>query len=159
MSDQDTIWGDKNKDSYEDSYEASYGKSPEETPSQSGGSSSQKGLVIFILLLSIGIGLAAVLGSGLALRKTEPYTMAFEAAQRNPEVIQALGQPLAMGWPVTGELTLSGISGTVDLSGPIKGPNGRGTLFVAGRKENGVWTFYTLSVRDKRTGSLITIRQ
>jgi hypothetical protein len=103
---------------------------------------------------------ALAMGVGtLGLRNTEPYQLGFQAAQNNRAVIQALGQPLELGWPVTGELTLSGISGTVDLSGPIKGPDGRGTLFVTGRKENGIWTFYTLAVRLKETGEIIPIQQ
>ena len=135
------------------------GLPPESTVKSSGSSAAQGGVIILGMLIVIGVVLAIVLGGALGLRNTEPYQLAFEAAQNNPAVVTALGQPVEMGWPVTGELTLSGISGTVDLSGPIKGPNGRGTLFVAGRKENGVRTFYTLSVLRKDTGELIVLNQ
>lgn len=156
MSDQDSIWGDEQKETYEESF----GKGPMPPPKkgQSGSEGRMAVLIVFMVLLAgFGIAILAMVGTGMALRSAEPYQIAFEAARNDPQVIAALGQPLEMGWPVTGELTLSGISGTVDVSGPIHGPNGRGTLYVAGRKENGVWTFYTLSVRRKDTGTLIVL--
>lgn len=79
-------------------------------------------------------------------RSSEPYQQAMERARRNPQVVAALGTPIEPGWLMTGNLNESGASGEAELSIPISGPKGKGTIFVSARKSAGKWEFRALIV-------------
>ena len=49
------------------------------------------------------------------------------------------------------------MSGNADLRIPIRGPDGKGTLFVEAWKQNGVWEYYTLAVEIAETGKILTL--
>lgn len=74
------------------------------------------------------------------------YTEALARARADPQVIEKIGQPLQPGWLATGNLNTSGSSGSADVSIPISGPKGKGTIYVEAKKSAGEWTFETLQV-------------
>lgn len=89
-----------------------------------------------------------VLGISLlgALKSSEPYRIGLEKAQSNPEVTEALGEPIEASFMVQGNLNLNNDDGTVDITFPVSGPKGAGQVHVQGAKTNGVWTYDDISI-------------
>jgi len=81
------------------------------------------------------------------IRSTDVYQQALQTAQSDPRVIEALGEPVEAGFMVSGSVRMNaGEGGTADLSIPISGPNGSGTVYAVATSSGGVWTFSTLEV-------------
>lgn len=98
--------------------------------------------IIAIIGLTLGI-ISIVFGT---MKSSDVYQQAVEAAQTNPDVITALGEPIEPKWWVSGSVSLNNDSGTADLSIPLQGTHNSGTLHAAADKSGGVWQFYRLEV-------------
>lgn len=94
-----------------------------------------------LLVTVLGVGIAGIFSS------SGVFDAAMERARANPEVVEALGEPIERGWLIHGEVNISTDSGHADLSVPIHGPRGRGKLYLLGDKVNGEWVFERLEVR------------
>ena len=81
-----------------------------------------------------------------SIRSSDAYQQALAKAGANPEVVVRLGQPLQPGWMVSGSINVSGPSGDADLSIPVSGPKGKGTIYVVGKKSAGQWTYSRMEV-------------
>lgn len=91
------------------------------------------------------LGIVALFGVVFgAMTSSKAYEQAMDAASNDPRVQEALGTPVEAGMFVTGSINLSGSSGDADLTIPISGPKGEGTVYVIGTKRAGEWTFTTL---------------
>jgi hypothetical protein len=99
-------------------------------------------LFIFLLIAG-GIGgiLAIVEGS---LKQSGAYTQALAQAQANPQVIGLIGQPVTPGFFVSGSVNVNGDSGDANISIPVSGPKGKGTVYAEAKKIAGQWQFQTL---------------
>lgn len=104
------------------------------------------------------LALAAIFIGGIltvtmgGIKSTDAYREALVRARANPEVREALGEPIEPGWFVQGKVNVSGPAGDADLSIPLSGPKGKGTLYLSARKESGQWEYKTLEVAvDGRT--------
>jgi hypothetical protein len=90
---------------------------------------------------------------GKALKGKDPYRESIAAVESNEEAIAALGEPVAPGFLPSGNFNYNNGEGEVDLSIPVSGPNGKGTIRVKGRKPVGsqVWNYETwqLEVFDR----------
>lgn len=119
-------------------------------PAPAKGSGSKTGLIIIVIVLVV-IGLpicacggciaVAFLGATGMMTSSEPYQTALESARSNDLVIEKLGEPIEETSIPQGSINLSDDSGDCDLTIPIKGPNGSGTIRVRGTKSGGVWTY------------------
>jgi hypothetical protein len=78
------------------------------------------------------------------MRATRAYSMALSQAQNSPCVAQALGSPLTVEWMISGNTNENGDEGSANLSIPVHGPKGKGTLDLDARKFNGVWKIRSL---------------
>ena len=85
------------------------------------------------------------------------YTEALARTRANPQVIEKIGQPLQAGWFATGSLNSSGSSGSADVTIPISGPKGKGTIYVVAKKSAGEWKFETLQVEVAGEGQRIDL--
>ena len=58
------------------------------------------------------------------------------------------------GWFMAGQINVNGPSGSADISIPLHGPKGKGTLYAVASKSAGRWEYHTLEVavegRDER---------
>jgi hypothetical protein len=97
---------------------------------------------------------AIVLG---ALKSSDAYKTALAKAQADPRVVSALGSPVKAGLFVTGKTNVSGSSGNADLTVPLSGPNGSGTLYFVAAKFAGDWTFSKMVVTVEKTGEKIDL--
>jgi hypothetical protein len=120
--------------------------------------------------LAIGIGCFGLLSCaclffvgifgivGVAMRASDPYKVALGAASRDPAVLAELGAPVEAGWFTNGQINVAGSTGHANLSIPISGPRGSGTIAVVADKAAGKWTFSTLSVAIKGRAAAIDLR-
>jgi len=76
-----------------------------------------------------------------AMRSSDVAKEAFARAQSNAVVAQRLGTPISEGWLVGGSINVSPGSGDADLSVPISGPKGKGTVYVTAQKNAGTWAY------------------
>lgn len=100
-------------------------------------------------LALIVIGLLGVIGLAFGFTKlmknNEPYRDSVAAVEANPEAAAALGTPVEPGFLPSGNISTTNGEGSVDLSIPVSGPNGKGTIKVVGTKASGAteWTYQT----------------
>jgi hypothetical protein len=76
-----------------------------------------------------------------AMRGSDVAREATARAQANALVGQRLGTPISEGWIVGGSINVSPGAGDADLSVPISGPKGKGTVYVRAQKAGGEWTY------------------
>lgn len=95
------------------------------------------GAFLMFLVLAVG-GVMAIFG---AMRSSDVAKESVLRAQANSLVVQGLGSPIKEGWFVSGSINVSTGSGNADLSIPISGPKGEGTVYVTAQKGAGEWTY------------------
>ena len=92
-----------------------------------------------------------------ALKQSDVYKTAVARAKSDSRVIAALGTPIEEGWFLSGNTNVNGGSGNADLSIPISGPKGKGTIYAVATKSAGEWTFSKLNVKIDSTGETIDL--
>ncbi len=103
-------------------------------------------VAVFVVLVIFG-----------ALKQTDVYKMAVARAKGDPRVIAALGSPIDEGWYLSGTTNVNGGSGNADLSIPISGPKGKGTIYAVATKSAGEWTYSKLVVKIDSTSETIDL--
>jgi hypothetical protein len=103
------------------------------------------GILLLFLLAASFVGAVFVLVE-TSFQHSDFYIQALAKAQANPQVAEKIGRPLKSGWLASGNLNESSASGDVDLSIPLSGPKGKGTLRLVAKKSAGVWKLETLQV-------------
>ena len=93
-------------------------------------------VVLFVIPLFFAVG--------SIMRASDDYKLTMSTAQASPCVVNAIGSPLESGWMMTGSTQESSIEGSADLSIPVRGPKGRGSLEVQAKKLNGNWRIDSL---------------
>jgi cytochrome oxidase complex assembly protein 1 len=91
------------------------------------------------------------------MKSSDAYKTALTKAKSDPRVVSALGSPIADGWFVGGKTNVSGTSGQADMTVPISGPKGKGTLYFVATKFAGQWSFSKLMVEIGSTGQRIDL--
>jgi hypothetical protein len=99
--------------------------------------------ILAALAAFAGLVLTIAMGS---VKATDAYREAVDRAKASPQVHAALGEPVKVGWFVSGKVNVSGPSGDADLSIPLSGPQGKGTLYATARKQAGRWRYEVLEV-------------
>lgn len=112
--------------------------------------------VAAILLVVGSITLFVTLLFG-TMKSSGAYKQALVAVRADPAVAQALGTPVNAGFIVTGSVNVSGSSGDADLSIPVSGPQGKGTVHAKATKSMGEWQFTELVVEIAATGERIDL--
>jgi len=102
--------------------------------------------VIVLFAVFVGAILVVVFG---ALKSTDVYKTAVARAKANAEVRAALGEDVHPGIFLSGNTNVSGGSGQANLSIPISGSKGRGTIYVVATKAAGEWNYSQLVVKTE----------
>jgi len=92
-----------------------------------------------------------------AVKSTDVYRDALARAKAHPSVIEILGSPIKEGFLVSGNTNVNGASGEANLSIPISGPKGKGTIYVAANKSLGKWNYSGLIVEIEKTHQRIDL--
>ena len=91
------------------------------------------------LVLSLGLAASFVYGVFFLIRNSDAAKLAIATSESNPMLIERLGQPMKTGWFVTGSVQVSTESGHAELTIPISGPKGAGTVYAEASKHAGLW--------------------
>jgi hypothetical protein len=94
-----------------------------------------------------------------AIKSSDAYQVALERARANPEVVEALGEPIEPGFMPTGSIEVNGSSGYADLGIPISGPKSSGTIYVQAQKFADEWEFNRLEVEVEGQSDRIDLLQ
>ncbi len=114
------------------------------------------GCLTIILLFVFGIG-AAIFGVTKLFTESEPYTYALEQASNDANVIRLIGNDIESDGIMQGNISLSNNNGHVDITIPIKGTKGTGSVTIIGEKEDGTWIYEKLFVTIKETNEQINL--
>ncbi len=114
------------------------------------------GCLSMVLLVAAFIALIFTFVFGM-MKNSTAYSEALERARANPAVSASLGTPIEEGFFVSGNVSESGPSGEAELSIPISGPRGAGTIYLEARKSAGAWTFSRLVVEVDATNERIDL--
>ena len=103
------------------------------------------GCLSTLLLFAAGVALLLSFVFGM-MKSTDVYSQALQRAKADPQVMAALGSPIADGYFTSGSIQETGPSGSAELSIPISGPKGSATIYLEARKSTGQWSFNKLVV-------------
>ena len=92
-----------------------------------------------------------------AMKQTDVYQTALSRAKADQRVSSALGTPIEEGWYLSGTTKVTGSSGEADLTIPISGPKGKGTIYAVATKSAGDWTYSKLVVKIDSSGETIDL--
>ncbi|MNK53032.1 Cytochrome oxidase complex assembly protein 1 [compost metagenome] len=90
------------------------------------------------------------------IKDSDAYKESMTAVQNNKLVVEKLGSPIETDGMVSGNVTSTNDVRTCDVQVPIKGPKGKGTLFVVGEKR-GKWKYSEMSVYIENTDEKIDL--
>ncbi len=102
-------------------------------------------VLLFVTMLCMGISLLSV----ARIRTTEPYRHSVDLALKSPEVRQALGEPVTVGWLPQGAVS-SSEGGEVQLYIPLRGTSASATIRVNGTNRDGEWKYWAIRVDTDR---------
>lgn len=102
----------------------------------------------FVLIMSLVFGM---------MKSSDVYSQALTRAKADTTVVEALGSPITDGYFTSGNISETGPSGTAELSIPISGPKGSGTIYLEARKSTGQWTFTKLIVEIEKSNQRIDL--
>jgi hypothetical protein len=94
-----------------------------------------------------------------AVKSSDVYKDALALAKTHPAVIEALGSPVTEGLLLSGNTNVNGASGEANLSIPVSGPKGKGTIYVAATKSLGRWNYSGLVLEIEPTHQRIDLLQ
>jgi hypothetical protein len=114
-------------------------------------------LSIAVLFVVFVASIALIVFS--AVKSTDVYKDAVARAKAHPAVIEILGSPIREGFLVSGNTNVNGASGEANLSIPISGPKGKGTIYVAATKSLGQWNYSGLVLEIANTHRRIDLLQ
>ncbi len=102
--------------------------------------------IVGVILVSIFVLSFSGLFFGLisSFKSSVAYTAAIERVRSDPRAIKVLGQPIEVGFLVTGTIKTSGPNGEAALAFSVEGSKAEGEVYTGSIKENGKWRLVKL---------------
>ncbi|MFC0781243.1 cytochrome c oxidase assembly factor Coa1 family protein [Flavobacterium sp. HJSW_4] len=111
------------------------------------------------LLVLFGLFIGGIFYEATSVIKdSDAYKESMAKLQNNKTVMEKLGSPIETDGIVSGVITSYNSVRACDVEVPIKGPKGKGTLFVVGEKR-GTWKYTEMSVYIENTKEKIDLLQ
>ena len=114
------------------------------------------GCLIIIVLIIVFIG-SIFYGVTSLMTDSKAYTDAMEKATSSEQVTSILGSPIEQNGVIGGSIHYSSGYSDAEITIPIKGPNGAGTIRVEGGGTDDVWTYEKMDVLVSETGEIIDL--
>ena len=114
------------------------------------------GCLTVILLFVLGVG-TAIFGISKLFTESAPYEYALEQASNNPTVIEYLGNNIENNGLMQGNISFKNDTGKANITIPIKGTKGEGSVTIVGKKIDGEWIYEELFVTIKETSEQINL--
>jgi hypothetical protein len=110
--------------------------------------------IIVITVIAIG---SIFYGVANAIEGSQAYTYALEKINKDEDLINALGSPIIKDGMVSGSWNNTNGQKSANMTIPISGPKGKGTLFVEATGEDDDWTYQVIRVEidDSETFDII----
>ena len=112
-------------------------------------------LVLVALLGAFGAAIFAFVFK--ALGESEAAQASLREAQASTVLIEEIGEPMALGWLVVGNVNVSNDSGDADIVVPIEGPKGTASVHTIGVREGGVWTMQEMTATVAGSGTTVDL--
>ncbi|UXN04586.1 MULTISPECIES: cytochrome c oxidase assembly factor Coa1 family protein [unclassified Bartonella] len=93
-----------------------------------------------------------------AVKKSEPYMLGLQTAQKNSEIIALIGEPIEPGFFVGGNMPTPNEQGMIDMSIPLSGPKGSGVVLIVGAKQGTEWNYSRMLFRSNETTTVVDLR-
>lgn len=104
-----------------------------------------KAWVIAGILTTLGLFIGGLMFTvERTFQSSEIYQTSLKEAQNSPCVTASLGSPLTPGWGTSGRIEESREKGSANLSIPVHGSKGKGSLDLTAKKQGGVWKIDSL---------------
>ena len=103
------------------------------------------GCLTIIVIFFVFLG-SVIFGVSKAFTNSGPYKDALAKAQEDKYIIEMLGEPIETNGIMKGSLKFQNDEGSVDISIPIKGPDGEARVYIVGSKKDDTWTYSELYV-------------
>ncbi len=102
--------------------------------------------LIALMIAGVAIIFFGVMG---VIKKSDTYSDTLALMQTHPEAIAALGEPIEPGFMLMGNISIQNGEGAADLTIPVSGPKGSGTMRVVADKPSGSssWNYTTRELR------------
>ena len=104
------------------------------------------GVLVILAVLLVGFVVSIFYGVMKVLRSSDVYKMSLQDAHASPCVVTKLGEPFDASGGPDGNINEKNSEGDADITIPLKGPNGAGTLHSVASRAGGVWTITTLAL-------------
>jgi len=118
------------------------------------------GLILVLILFCGGFALCTGGAAIFGVQQVEPVRLAMVQIESEPDIIEAIGEPIELGFGFGGSISVSGPTGEADISVPIQGTSGSGHAFIVATKSMGKWTIQALEVEIKgKTERIVLIPQ
>jgi hypothetical protein len=98
-----------------------------------------------------GLGFGSFLIATAALKGSDAFKLAIARLDASDEVAGVVGRPISAGTP-RGNVSVTGATGHAELSFPVEGPKGKGTLFVNALKNTDQWQLLDVTFEEAGTG-------
>ena len=114
------------------------------------------GCLTIAFLFVAGVGIVTWFAFS-SFRSSDVLQGALDAARADPRVVEALGEPIDMGWLISGSIRYENREGEADLTIPISGPDDAGFIRLEAVKQGADWTYYRLEVTIDSTSEIIDL--
>lgn len=113
---------------------------------------------------AMAVAAVMLLGSAVALlvmsfmKGADACQMSLKAAQESEVMRMELGEPITMGWFVSGNISMSGGDGSAEVHVPVSGPKGSASIHTVAAKQNsGPWTFTKMQATIEASGKQVDL--
>lgn len=103
-------------------------------------------VLLGIFLLIVGCCTLLYVGVKKAMKSSDVYVMSIKRAQDSPCAVSKLGTPITSTSMPQGSVNEANGSGSADLTIPVQGPQGSGSLHALASRDNNVWTLTSLTL-------------
>ena len=110
------------------------------------------------------VGVVVVLGVAVLalvmsfMKGADACQMSLKAAQESEVMRVELGEPITMGWLVSGNIKINNGDGTADVNVPVSGPKGSASIHTVGTKQGGgPWSFTKMQATIEAGGKQVDL--
>ena len=110
-------------------------------------------------LMLFALAIVGILYGVMSVIKSTPvYKKPMELVNQDRRTVDILGSPIEAGFFIQGNINTSGPKGSADLSIPVKGPKGKGVIYVSAWKKEGRWEYKILEIEIEGQAQRIKLR-
>lgn len=108
------------------------------------------------VLVLLGVAVFALVMS--FMKGADACQMSLKAAQESEAMRVELGEPIQMGWLVSGSIKINNGDGTADVNVPVSGPRDSASIHTVGTKQGGgPWNFTKMQATIDGNGKTVDL--